>query len=108
MLPSLQFVFPALFGFLLLRTATGTRPRAPYADLEQPGFDGLHDVIVAREGDLDLPSAFLPRMRHLADASQKLISANSSSALAKRQLTCDPGYGLCTGKFTQNSSCNMY
>ena len=97
MIPLLRFSFIPLFGFFLLCTATEIQPRAPYADLEQPGFDGLHDVIVAREGDLDLPSAFLPRMRHLADASQKLISANLSSALAKRQLTCDPGYGLCTG-----------
>ncbi len=100
MLPSLQFVFPALFGFLLLRTATGTQPRAPYAAFEPPRFTELHDVMNARQGGLDLPSALLPRMKLLASLPQERISTSPSSAITKRTLfgirqSCDPGYGLC-------------
>ena len=109
MLPSLQFVFPALFSFLLLCTATEILPRAPYAAFEPPRNVELHDVMIARQGGLDLPSALLPRMKYLAILPQERISTSPSSAISKRTLlgirqSCDPGYGLCDGQLPQDSS----
>ena len=102
MLPSLQFVFPALFGFLLLCAATETLPRAPDAAFEPPRFVEVPEVMIARQDGLDLPSALLPRMKYLANLPQERTSNSPSSAIAKRALfgirqSCDPGFGLCNG-----------
>lgn len=102
MLPSLQFTLPVLFSFLLLCTATEILPRARYAAFEPPRFIELDDVMIARQGGLDLPSALLPRMKLLASLPEERISISPSSAITKRTLlgirqSCDPGYGLCDG-----------
>ena len=102
MLPSLQLVFPAIFGFLLLCAANEILPRAPYAAFEPPRYVEVPDVMIARQGGLDLPSALSPRMKYLASLPQNRTSNNPSSAIAKRALfgirqSCEPGFGLCNG-----------
>ena len=97
-----QLILSALPAFLFC-SATNVLPRAQHAAAEPGALIEIRNVMLGAGNrpsprNAPIPRSWDRRSVPIRDASSESpLAAIKKTLLHRRQLTCDPGYGLCNG-----------